>query len=93
VLMYMQMQPTPPVWQQLPVTYYGAGVFQVVDAQYQQGQVQFFVNQSNSSAPTTPTGNFVFRVVAIPGITVTALKAQVDVRDFTAVQRAFGIAN
>jgi hypothetical protein len=93
VLVYYQVNSAPVVWQQLPITYYGSGVFQVIDVQYQQGQVQFFLNQSNSNAPPLPNSSLTFRVVAIPGITVAALKAQMDVSDFAVVQRAFNIVN
>lgn len=91
VLVYMQMETNPATWQQLPITFYGSSVFQVIDAQYRVGQVQVFINQSSTVAPPTPTGTITFRVVAIAGTTVTALAAQMDITNYQSVKKAFNL--
>jgi hypothetical protein len=89
VLVYMQMESNPSTWQQLPITFYGQNVFQVIDAQYRAGQVQIFINQSNASAPPTPQGTLTFRVVAIAGISVAELQKTVDIQSYQDVAAAF----
>lgn len=91
VLVYMQMETNPATWQQLPITFYGANVFQVFDSQFRLGQVQVFINQSSTDAPTAPTGAITFRIVAIAGTTTTALAAQMDITNYQAVKKAFNL--
>lgn len=94
VLVYMQVSdpPSQTTWQQLPLTFYGTNVFQVIDCQYRLGQVQVYINQSNTVAPVTPTGTLTFRVVAIPGTTVTALAQQLNISDYQSLKTAFHLA-
>lgn len=93
VLVYLQASASPATWQQLPITFYGSNVFQVIDAQYQLGFVQVFINQSNTLAPVTPAGTSTFRVVAIPGTTTAMLAKTVDIRNYQAVKQAFHLAD
>ena len=92
VLVFMQMETSPSTWQQLPITFYGSGVFQVFDAQYRATQVQIFINQSSTAAPARPTGSLTYRVVAISGTTTAILKQQnIDISSYAAVKKAFQI--
>ncbi|MFY7998056.1 MAG: hypothetical protein ACOVSW_05590 [Candidatus Kapaibacteriota bacterium] len=95
VLVFLRVDETnrPVTWQQLPVIRYGSNFIQVVDAQYQQGQVQMFINNSNTVVPPTPTDAITFRVVAIPGTTTVALAAQMDISNYEAVKAAFHLAD
>ena len=92
VLVYMQVETNPATWQQLPITFYYTGYFRVIDTQYRLGQVQIFINQSNTDAPVAPD-TFTFRVVAIAGTTVTALATQVDIKSYQAVKETFHLAD
>ena len=89
VLVYMQMETNPSTWQQLPITFYGQNVFQVIDAQYRVGQAQIFINQSNATAPPVPQGTLTFRVVAIAGITVAELQKTLNIHSYNEVATAF----
>jgi hypothetical protein len=94
VLVYSQVNEvnTPAVWQQLPITYYAGSVFRVIDSQYRLGQVQFFINNSDSNAPPRPTGVLNYRVVAISGTTTAKLQQQMDITNYASVQKAFQLA-
>ncbi|TAE25020.1 MAG: hypothetical protein EAZ92_12745 [Candidatus Kapaibacterium sp.] len=95
VLVYSQMQAvsaTAVIWQQLPITFSEGGTFQVVDAQYQLGQVQVFINSPSGVAPFRPTRSFSYRVVAIPATTTAELKQFVDISNYNAVKAAFHLA-
>lgn len=93
VLVYMQMETNPATWQQLPITFYGTNIFQVFDSQYRLGQIQIFINQSSTTAPSTPTGAITYRVVAITGTTTTALSTQMDITSYQAVKQAFHLTD
>ncbi len=96
VLVYSQMQApsaSAVIWQQLPITYSENGVFQVVDTQYQLGQIEIYINSPNGVVPVRPSRNQNYRVVAIPATTTAALKEFVDISNYNAVKAAFHLAD